>query len=199
MEYLLKLLYFFFLFISYLSENSGPTVHKVYNIYNNLFDYLDHSINRLLDNNTDWYLKYRTIFEKNPAINILLTISGLLSGLDKAFYNISKRRRLSPAAETFKKLKIYLDIEARDFLLVATNGVSIERLFNTVMLQICTDCFTISKKYQDILNNLNPDSIIFIPKDKNKNINNLKDNLEDGLLLETRKLALSESSNITRT
>ncbi|OJJ98579.1 hypothetical protein ASPACDRAFT_62071 [Aspergillus aculeatus ATCC 16872] len=290
MEYLLKLLYPFFLFTSCLSENSGPTVHKIYDIYNNLFDHLDHSINRLaegyiyaiatildpmsklekfkkdawLDDDTDWYLEYRTVFKKvfyfycsqNPAINTPSTISGSLSGLDKAFYNISKRRRLSPAAETFKELKAYLDIEgttghtdiltywksrrnqfpilyqmARDFLSVATNGVSVERLLNSsrdichyrrsrlhpdtikaVMLQIYTDRFTISKKYQDILNNLNPDSIIFTPKkqeedevittfyiSENKDIDDLEDDPKDGSLLETGELALPESSNITRT
>lgn len=176
LEYLLELLYPFFLFTSCLSENSGPTVHKVYDIYNNLFDHLDQSINRLarkrapwkkeilqgledahqklrkyyhrtyqaegyiyaiatvldpmsklekfkkgawLDDDTDWYLEYRTVFEKvfyfyrqqNPAINVPSTVSSTLSGLDKAFYNISKRQKLSPSAATFEELKVYLDIE----------------------------------------------------------------------------------------
>ncbi|KAL5040726.1 hypothetical protein BDW71DRAFT_214218 [Aspergillus fruticulosus] len=161
-EYLLELLYLFFLFTSYLSENSGPTVHKVYDVYNKLFDHLDQSINQLVWNT--------------------------LSGLDKAFYNISKYQKLLPSTVTFKELKAYLDIEARDFLTVITNSIS------------------------DILDNLTPDSITFIAKDyeddeliitfyisKNKDIDNLEDDPEDGLLLEIEDLALPQSTDIIQT
>ena len=74
---------------------------------------------------------------------------------------------------------------ARDFLTIATNGVSVERLFNSsrdichyrrsrlhpdtieaAMLQMCTDRFTINEKYQDILDEVDPDSISYIPKEK---------------------------------
>lgn len=74
---------------------------------------------------------------------------------------------------------------ARDFLTIATNGVSVERLFNSsrdichyrrsrlhpdtieaAMLQMCTDRFTINEEYQDILDEVDPDSIIFTPKEE---------------------------------
>ncbi|KAL2801495.1 hypothetical protein BJX63DRAFT_438830 [Aspergillus granulosus] len=192
-----------------------------------------------LGDNVDWYLEYRTVFEKvfhfyrqqNPAINAPSAASSALSGLDKAFYNILKRQKLSPSAATFKELKAYLDIKGTtgDFLTVATNGVSVKYLFNSswnicyycrshlypetikaLMLQMCTNRFTIDKEYQDILDNLTPDSITFTAEDqednkpittfyisKNKDIDDLEDDPEDGSLLETEDPALPQSVDIT--
>ncbi|KAJ1704854.1 hypothetical protein NYO67_12991 [Aspergillus flavus] len=221
LEYLIELLYPFYIFTTCLSDNQGPTVHKVYDIYNNLFDHLDTSIDRLvrkrapwkqqildglrdahqklrkyyrrtyhtegyiyaiatildptlkletfkkgpwLDDNTDWAYEYRQVFEGvfnlyrcyNPNVDTQSTVSGPLSGLDRAFYHVSKRRKKSPLSEIFEELKTYLDLEgttgqtdiltywksrrddfpilycmARDFLAVTTNGVGVERLFNS--------------------------------------------------------------------
>ena len=178
LEYLLELLYPFYIFTSCLSENTGPTVHRIYDIYNNLFDHLDLSISRLknkkaswkqqileglqeahkklrkyyqqtyqaagyiyaiatildptsklekfktatwLDDGTDWYQEYRTIFEKvfhfyrsqNPSVDTQSSVSDPLSGLNKAFFHLSKRRRLASSSETFEELKSYLDTEGK--------------------------------------------------------------------------------------
>jgi hypothetical protein len=76
---------------------------------------------------------------------------------------------------------------ARDFLTIATDGVGVERLFNTsrdvchyrrsrlhpdtieaIMLQICTDRFTINEEYKDIIEEMNPEDIQFtLPDDDN--------------------------------
>lgn len=120
---------------------------------------------------------------------------------------------------------------ARDFLTVATNGVSVERLFNSsrdichyrrsclhpetieaLMLQMCTDRFTIAEEYQDILDDLSPDSITFTAEDQeddepmttfyiseNEDIDDLDNDSENGMLLEREDQALPQSSNITRT
>jgi Domain of unknown function (DUF4413) len=176
LEYLIELLFPFYLFTTCLSENHGPSIHKVFEIYNNLFDHLDTSINRLSqkrapwkkqirdglekareklqkyyartyqaegylyaiatilnpmckletfkgptwkEDDIDWHMEYRRVFEKvfhyyrnhNPDIEVQSTVSNSLSGLDKAFFQISKRRRLSPSHETYEELKTYLDIE----------------------------------------------------------------------------------------
>ena len=157
-------------------ENHGPSIYKVFKIYNNLFNYLNTSINRLSrkrapwkkqirdslkkarkklqkyyartyqaegylyiittilnpiykletfkgptwkDDDIDWYIVYRRVFEKvfhyyrnhNPDIEVQSTVSNSLSGLDKVFFQISKRRRLSLSYETYEELKTYLKIE----------------------------------------------------------------------------------------
>jgi hypothetical protein len=103
---------------------------------------------------------------------------------------------------------------ARDFLTVATNGVSVERLFNSsrdichyrrsrlypdtieaIMLQMCTDRFTINEEYQQILDEVDPDSIVFAHKEEdddtteaplyisdNEDIDDVDEDPEDGLL-----------------
>jgi hypothetical protein len=70
-----------------------------------------------------WYQKYRTVFEKvfhfyrsqNPSVETPSTVSDPLSGLNKAFYHLSKRRRLATSSETFEELKAYLDIEGKSY------------------------------------------------------------------------------------
>ncbi|EAU30622.1 predicted protein [Aspergillus terreus NIH2624] len=54
LEYLLELLYPFYIFTSCLLENTGPTVYRVYDIYNDLFDYLDLAINCLRNKRASW-------------------------------------------------------------------------------------------------------------------------------------------------
>ncbi|EAU32787.1 predicted protein [Aspergillus terreus NIH2624] len=258
LEYLLELLYPFYIFTSCLSENTGPTVHRVYDIYNDLFDHLDLAINRLrnkraswkqqilegleeahkklrkyyrrtyqaegyiyaiatildptsklekfktatwLDDDTDWYQKYRTVFEKVFHFYrrhywvklILLPTGNLVCNQFPILYSM-----------------------ARDFLTVATNGVSVKRLFNSsrdichyrrsrlypdtieaIMLQMCTDRFTINEEYQQILDEVNPDSIVFVHKEEdddtteaplyisdNEDMDDMDEDPEDGLLPE---------------
>ncbi|PYH28103.1 uncharacterized protein BO87DRAFT_270675, partial [Aspergillus neoniger CBS 115656] len=43
------------------------------------------------------------------------------------------------------------------------------KTIKVLILQICTDHFTITKKYQDILNNLSLNSIIFTAKNQEDN------------------------------
>ena len=38
------------------------------------------------------------------------------------------------------------------------------------MLQMCTDRFTINEEYQDILDKVDPDSVIFTPKEEDHDI-----------------------------
>jgi hypothetical protein len=105
---------------------------------------------------------------------------------------------------------------ARDFLTVATNGVSVKRLFNSsrdichyrrsrlypdtieaIMLQMCTDRFTINEEYQQILDEVDPDSIVFVHKEEdddtteaplyisdNEDMDDMDEDPEDGLLPE---------------
>jgi hypothetical protein len=185
LEYLTELLFPFYLFTSCLSENNGPTVHKVYDIYNNLFDHLNTSIDRLsrkrapwkqqirdglhdahqklrkyykrtyqtegyiyaiaaildpmsklekfkkaawVDEDVNWHDKYRRVFENvfdfyrnhNPDIEVQSVVSGSLSGLDRAFFHISKRRKRSPSLSTYEELKTYRDIEGM-FLVMHSN------------------------------------------------------------------------------
>lgn len=80
---------------------------------------------------------------------------------------------------------------ARDFLTIATNGVGVERLFNSsrdvchyrrsrlhadtieaIMLQMCTDRFAIKEEYQNILEELNVEDVLFTLNDN--------DDTEDG-------------------
>jgi hypothetical protein len=50
----MELLYPVYLFTTCLSENHGPTLHKVYNTYNNLFDHPETSIDRLSRKRALW-------------------------------------------------------------------------------------------------------------------------------------------------
>ncbi|EAU30716.1 predicted protein [Aspergillus terreus NIH2624] len=262
LEYLLELLYPFYIFTSCLSENTGPTVHRVYDIYNDLFDHLDLAINRLrnkraswkqqilegleeahkklrkyyrrtyqaegyiyaiatildptsklekfktatwLDDDTDWYQKYRTVFEKvfhfyrsqNPSVNTPSTVSDPLSGLNKAFYHLSKRRRLATSSETFEELKAYLDIEAPE-ISVTIAGVG---YIPILLRRLCCRCVPIalpsSEEYQQILDEVDPDSIVFVHKEEdddtteaplyisdNEDMDDMDEDPEDGLLPE---------------
>jgi hypothetical protein len=174
----MELLFPFYLFTTCLSGNDGPTVHKAYDIYNNLFDHLDTAIDRLswkrapwkkqilagledahqklrkyyqrtyqaegylyaiatildptsklekfrtgawADDDIDWHGEYWRVFENvfdfycnhNPYIDVQSAVSGLLSGLDRAFFHISKQQKRSPSHEIYEELKTYLDIEGR--------------------------------------------------------------------------------------
>ena len=66
------------------------------------------------------------------------------------------------------------------------------------MLQMCTDRFTINEEYQQILDEVDPDSIIFVHKEEdddtteaplyisdNKNMDNMDEDPEDRLLPES--------------
>ena len=71
------------------------------------------------EDDIDWHMEYRRVFEKvfhyyrnyNPDIEVQSTVLNSLSGLNKVFFQILKRRRLSPSYKIYKELKTYLDIE----------------------------------------------------------------------------------------
>jgi hypothetical protein len=98
LEYLTELLFPFYLLTSCLSENSGPTVHKVYDIYNNLFDHLDTSIDRLSRKRAPWKQQirdglldahqklrkyYKRTYEAEGYIYAIATILDPMSKLEK--------------------------------------------------------------------------------------------------------------------
>jgi hypothetical protein len=56
-EYLLELLYEFWLYTTLLSEHRGPTVHQVYDVYNSLFNHIEDAMTQLENKTRKWKRK----------------------------------------------------------------------------------------------------------------------------------------------
>jgi hypothetical protein len=56
-EYLLQLLYDFWLYTTLLSEHHGPTVHQVYDVYNSLFNHIEDAMSLLENKARSWKRK----------------------------------------------------------------------------------------------------------------------------------------------
>jgi hypothetical protein len=67
LQYLIELTYPFYSFTVDLSEEEGPSVHRVFDIYNSLFDHLDDSIARLSRKRTPWKTQVCEALEQAAA------------------------------------------------------------------------------------------------------------------------------------
>jgi hypothetical protein len=56
-EYILELLYDFWLYTTLLSEHCGPTIHQVYDVYNSLFNHIEDAISLLKNKTRYWKRK----------------------------------------------------------------------------------------------------------------------------------------------
>jgi hypothetical protein len=73
-EYLIELLYEFWLYTTCLSEHRGPTVHHVYEVYNTLFNHIEDAMTRL-ENKKDYGRDESTKALRKLATNSRSTIT----------------------------------------------------------------------------------------------------------------------------